>query len=676
MTKRKAVRFSEADRRASDEHGQDTSRQNGGNHSSDETATDDQDADDNMALSKEGNGGVREHHEESTEPIHISEENTSLIGDEKPSASAVPISVRELPQSRRLAEEASAGRALLSADAATTAVRALDTLPIAFGWKFEILWLIVFAVYVRTLYPTIAGGDSGELVSAMCAWGSAHPPGYPLFILLGNVFTAVIPYGPIAYRVNIMCALLTALAARFLQRASFLATRSFGASIIAAGMYAFSPYIWLNAVQAEVFAMNNFFACLLVYLLLDFWRIPSQRKAGLGAFVCGLALTNQHTIVFFVTTITLSVVWRGRSFIFSLKNAFLLTFLVLLGMTPYLQIAAINLLKSPPRYSWGRYNTLDGIIHHFLRKVRLQASELMPQDYGTFNLAIESTKEFGDRVTLGEGLFIYALSFGKEALFVGFPFAVVGLVACLAFSGPKLLQPKFFGPSFPGSLTVAIVFLFYTIVFHILANLPIRHPLFRGVHARFWLQSNALAFLFTSIGVHGVLCALLSKRRKREGVLMAIAVLLVYSQVSVNFKTQDMSKSTIMRDMCLTALQPLPKYGHASVILTPCSNSIILTSGDLHFNPCMYFSVCEKFRPDVRLLSFQLMSYEWYNNIQRPQEPKVEFPGTSYWPTGYSMQSFVRANIDTHPIFMWGGSRPGVLSFVMEDVSMVFRKCI
>jgi hypothetical protein len=46
------------------------------------------------------------------------------------------------------------------------------------------LGVVVLVVYVLTLYPSIPGGDSGELVAEACTLGHAHPPGYPLFTLL------------------------------------------------------------------------------------------------------------------------------------------------------------------------------------------------------------------------------------------------------------------------------------------------------------------------------------------------------------------------------------------------------------------------------------------------------------------------------------------------------------
>src|SRR6185312_561419 len=66
-----------------------------------------------------------------------------------------------------------------------------------------VLGVIVLLIYVLTLYPSVAGGDAGELVSAAWTFGVPHPPGYPLFALLARAF-ATIPVGDVAWRVNLL----------------------------------------------------------------------------------------------------------------------------------------------------------------------------------------------------------------------------------------------------------------------------------------------------------------------------------------------------------------------------------------------------------------------------------------------------------------------------------------
>ena len=72
--------------------------------------------------------------------------------------------------------------------------------------------VVAFGVYLKTLAPTVSFFDSGELIAAAYTLGVAHPPGYPLYVLVGWLF-AQLPLGSVAYRLNVMSACFAALAA-------------------------------------------------------------------------------------------------------------------------------------------------------------------------------------------------------------------------------------------------------------------------------------------------------------------------------------------------------------------------------------------------------------------------------------------------------------------------------
>src|SRR5689334_4517186 len=78
-----------------------------------------------------------------------------------------------------------------------------------------ILFVLALAVYTQTMAPTVVFVDSGELILAAKSLGVAHPPGFPLYVLLAHLATAV-PFGNVAARVNFLSALCAALAVAFL----------------------------------------------------------------------------------------------------------------------------------------------------------------------------------------------------------------------------------------------------------------------------------------------------------------------------------------------------------------------------------------------------------------------------------------------------------------------------
>src|SRR4051812_17031019 len=81
-------------------------------------------------------------------------------------------------------------------------------------------------LYLRSLCPTVYLGDPGEFCTAIATGGVPHPPGYPLFSLLGRAALALIPFGEPAFRIGCVVALSAALAVAAL----YLLARESGAS--------------------------------------------------------------------------------------------------------------------------------------------------------------------------------------------------------------------------------------------------------------------------------------------------------------------------------------------------------------------------------------------------------------------------------------------------------------
>jgi len=78
-----------------------------------------------------------------------------------------------------------------------------------------LVFLVSLLVYSRTLAPTVTLVDSGELIVAARFLGVAHPPGFPLYLILAHLFS-LIPIGSIAFRINFASAFFAALASGLL----------------------------------------------------------------------------------------------------------------------------------------------------------------------------------------------------------------------------------------------------------------------------------------------------------------------------------------------------------------------------------------------------------------------------------------------------------------------------
>lgn len=160
---------------------------------------------------------------------------------------------------------------------------------------------VALLVYGCTLLPTVsAWGDSAKFQYIAQVWGIPHPTGYPLYILLTRLFAAL-PWGDIAYRVNLLSAVCAALAAGGLYLLAALALvrpaarhrlYPWPAAASAALLVAFSPLVWSQAVVAEVYALNALFVVVTLALLL---RFRQTRRAGwLYAFLLVYGLSFSH----------------------------------------------------------------------------------------------------------------------------------------------------------------------------------------------------------------------------------------------------------------------------------------------------------------------------------------------------------------------------------------------
>jgi hypothetical protein len=166
---------------------------------------------------------------------------------------------------------------------------------------------VALAVYMRTLAPTVGAHDTFEFQALSYELGIPHPTGYPLYILLGKLFTLV-PLGNIAFRVNLSSALFAAAAVALLYATLTRLTTLRSVSALAALGFAFSSSFWSQAIEAEVYALNALFVSAICYLLLRGFsgapdtvpRPPPAHGAGRVARLraaLGLASTRQVTVV-------------------------------------------------------------------------------------------------------------------------------------------------------------------------------------------------------------------------------------------------------------------------------------------------------------------------------------------------------------------------------------------
>ena len=145
-----------------------------------------------------------------------------------------------------------------------------------------ITFLISFFVYFDTMAPSVSYWDCGEFIAVSYTLGVPHPPGSPLFLLLGRIASMLPISEDIAFRVNLLSPLASAFAVLFLYfiivqlvkhwrgkiETSTDALIAFGAGVVGSMTFAFTDSHWFNAVEAEVYAFSTFFTAIVVWLAL------------------------------------------------------------------------------------------------------------------------------------------------------------------------------------------------------------------------------------------------------------------------------------------------------------------------------------------------------------------------------------------------------------------------
>lgn len=153
--------------------------------------------------------------------------------------------------------------------------------------------VVVLAIYLATLAPSVTFWDAGEFIAAVHGLGIPHPPGTPLFVLLGHVWGLVIPFGEYAFRLNLLSAVCGAIAAScwFLVAHSVMERRvasldqtgdrvlALGAGAAAASFTAFGFTMWQNAVETEVYAVATLTIAIAAWLTIR-WRESRDSSRG------------------------------------------------------------------------------------------------------------------------------------------------------------------------------------------------------------------------------------------------------------------------------------------------------------------------------------------------------------------------------------------------------------
>ena len=419
---------------------------------------------------------------------------------------------------------------------------------------------VLFALYALSSPRTVALEDDGLFVLSSYFLGIEHPPGYPLFTLIGHLFT-YLPIGSVAYRVHLASALFGALSGA----AAWLCARALIRGRLQAYLAAFglgvSPVFWSQSIIAEVYTLNTFFFLILMYLGLQACPPSTQEAKGLEprrilpwmAFVFGLSLSNHWPLMLLVAPAFAILLWPLRDEV--LKRFGFLSWLLILGLLPYVWMVYRSWMALPISF-YGTLETLPEIWYLLSRA-------------GYAGIDQSSSADWLDRIKF--------FRFLGGALFV--QFAVAGtLLAATGFA----VQWRVLGRRTGAFLTTG--FLMPSAVLLLLLGFDYS-AITKHVFHVYPLPTYAIGALWMGLGF-AWLADRYAQRREHAvtcGVAVLALILAVGSRVNL-FASHDWAARYAQ-----TVLKTLPR------------NAVVFAQGDADLVPMMYFHMIENWRPDITL---------------------------------------------------------------------------
>ncbi|HUI24954.1 MAG TPA: DUF2723 domain-containing protein [Candidatus Kryptonia bacterium] len=436
---------------------------------------------------------------------------------------------------------------------------------------------------VFTLAPTVTLVDSGELIVAAHGLGVAHPPGFPLYVLLAHLATLV-PFGNVAQRVNGFSALCGALTAALVTLAvcEALATAKqqapqrvvMLAALTAGLLIACSRTLWAYATLTEVYTLHTALLLTVFWLMLRWRRLGATRYSDRwlygAALTFGLALGVHHVTVALTLPALAWLVYATAGWdFFASRRLLYATLCAGAGLTiyAYLPIAASH----SPLLNWGDPRTLQRVWWHVTGRQYL--------NYFDFSV--------GQLGTQARGLAVYlSREFGPWWLPLGLTSAAAGFLA-LTRSDRTLA-------AFLGLVTAFNVA--YSFGF---ANAEDKDAYFLPT------------FLALDIAVGCGVAWLLSRQNRVRPLAIAAALLVPLVALAGNVRFDDRSRYFIAHDYVENILRTIEPGG------------LLLTLDWQVCSPMLYTRAIERLRRDVAVVDINLLRRSWYVTYLRREYPDV-----------------------------------------------------
>ena len=538
------------------------------------------------------------------------------------------------------------------------------------------IFLLTLGVYVKTMAPTVSFWDCGEFIATAYTMSVPHPPGAPLYVLIGRVFT-LFPFGEVAARINFMSALSSALAiwCVYLTTAA-LGRRALGGqslkafgdhrdigviagAAVAALTLAFSYTQWYNASEAEVYGYSILFTCLGLWLIVywegtghgqenDRWLFAIAYLFGLGGglhMLCLLTIPSLLILAWFSDS-------RLQRLIVQLLGLGIIGFVAILVLgpgTPSNAVMGLGLLGLL-YYLYGQdrrlFYLLLGVVGLFALGYSTYAAlyirsglnpvidENDPETFKAF-MAFINREQYGTDsmlTTMLNARADRAYQFWDQQMkyfFQQFPFPLLERTVTFRKATGDIPHPilislipyglglwGFFWHAQHDWRRFAAIFAMFLIMgfgLSMYLNMPDPQP--RERHYVF--GGMYLAFsLWIGLGWVAIIEAIRGKLAQLSPWLvvgLALFGLLLPAGVFAKlYHIQDRTGDYIAYDYAYNLLQSCEE------------NSILYTNGDNDTFPLWFLQEVEDIRKDVRVVNLSLLNTNWYIKQLRDREPKID----------------------------------------------------
>ncbi len=480
-------------------------------------------------------------------------------------------------------------------------------------WIPVLVFAAAFTTYLLTLTPTVDFIDSGELAAVASTLGIAHPTGYPLFTLIGHLFSRL-PVAPtVIARLNIMSALFAALGAgaftlliRTVLRVTAEIREKAGRPLVgrrkgkraeregkgrglrspdtpfrpelewlaggtAGLLLCWASVFWETGTTFEVYSLHALFGILLIYLAVRYAaeeKPPRETRLGLlFFFVLGLSLANHLTTGLFFPAFILLLGAKYISRKTSPVRIVLLMLPALIGFLFYLYLPIRA--AGHPRVMWGEPSTLSAL-------------------WDNFTVADFRSRLFSHQ-SEGETLLDFFIRFPARTGFLAVPLILWGMRVLYRRSKKYFLFV----------LAIFIPSVLYAATYNV------------GDNIFYFTPAYISLLIYAGAGAYGFYRAICRSPRARR-LIPVLMMILALPALFLNYRKVDQSNNYFVEDFVhnmFSAIEP-------NAILFALDCQILI-------HPLYYYQNVEGFRDDVLVLPNHALQKGWFANRLRDHYPRV-----------------------------------------------------